>query len=75
MSDSSEFEDINNTPPDILEQVNVTLQSLLPKSLKKNSKNSIYISSNGPKKSIFVFTQKNELLFERCGKIICITWE
>ncbi|XP_028132030.2 uncharacterized protein LOC126892541 [Diabrotica virgifera virgifera] len=34
MSDSSEFED-NNTPPDILEQVNITVQSLLPQKSKE----------------------------------------
>lgn len=64
MSDSSEVEDVNNTPPDILKQVNITVQSLSPLNSKEKYRKE-HLHFNGPKKSIFMLTQRR--LFWRVG--------
>lgn len=58
MSDSSEFEDMNNTPPDILEQVNVTIQSLLPqKSKEKYEKQYLHFKQWAEEKHIRTYSE------------------
>nr|XP_023018391.1 uncharacterized protein LOC111507326 [Leptinotarsa decemlineata] len=58
MSDSSDFEDINNTPPDILEQVNVTVQSLLPqKSKDKYEKQYLHFKRWAEEKHIRIYSE------------------